>query len=435
MQYRIYYLFVLLALIYLLFKHKTQLFLVFIILIFFNGFFAFLGKEIWNIYKIVILLISVIFISRYNLLNIAKTKFVKFSFYLFSITFILTAYLNGDYFIIIFSQYAKYFILFVGFLFLYKVRNIEADRQVISKIIFEILLFQIVFSIIKYFTIGMDESTVGSISEQGGAAATSLPVLGYIFLWLKRNGYLRRKDWIFILGLIFIGFVSLKRAMWFIMPIIIGLFMLYVPGKRISFRLVLLGLLAVPMVFYFGVRLSPTLNPENKIGGIFDFNYVLDYAQKYNLGEENSDKKSGRANAAAYIYNKISTNSITKTEWLGYGLRYMYTTDYEEFRNLDLGITNKGSATGVFQTMVVSGFLGILTTVLFALSMLVKTNNNRIKIVLIGFFFWEYIFYTGIILRDPALSFLLIYLILFSDRYNNETPQYVRDNNNLQEVK
>jgi len=417
MQYNIYYFFVLIALLYLLYKNKSQLFMVFIVLIFFNGFFAFLGKNIWNVYKIILLIISIYFISRYNLLNIPKTKLVKFAFSIFSLSFILTAFLNGDYFFIIFSQYSKYFIPFAAFLFLYTFHNNESFHRAISNTIYDLLLIQIILSFIKYFTIGLEESIVGSISQQGGATATSLPILGFMFLWLKRNGKLKRNDWIFVIGLIFIGFISLKRAIWFIMPIIIGLFMFYVPGKRLSFRLIILGLFAVPLIFYLGVRLSPTLNRENRMGGSFDLNYVLNYSKRYNYGEEDSDKKSGRGNAVAYIFDKISSNSISNTEWFGYGLRFMYTTDYTEFRELDLGITNKGSATGIFQTMVASGFIGIVTLAFFALSMLIKTQNKRVRVVLIGFFFWEYVFYTGIVLRDPALSFLLIYIILFSDRF------------------
>jgi len=241
-----------------------------------------------------------------------------------------------------------------------------------------------------------------------------LPILGFMFLWIKRNGQLTRRDWIFIVGLMFIGLVSLKRAIWFVMPLIIGLFMFYVPGKKISPQLILLGIIVVPLVFYFGIRLNPSLNKENRVGGIFDFYYAMDIAEKYNFGDEKSGQTSGRGNAVIYIFNKLISNNISEKEWLGYGLRYMYITDYQEYADLELSIKNKGSATGAYQTMVSNGFIGIIVTVFFTLSMLFQTQNRKIRNVLIVFFLWEYVFYTGIILREPALSSLLVYIILLS---------------------
>ncbi|KKK52932.1 hypothetical protein LCGC14_3099890, partial [marine sediment metagenome] len=48
-------------------------------------------------------------------------------------------------------------------------------------------------------------------------------------------------------------------------------------------------------------------------------------------------------------------------------------------------------------------------------SLLSKTRNRRLKYVFIGLFIWEYFLYTGILIRDIALSFLFTYCILLSD--------------------
>jgi hypothetical protein len=278
------------------------------------------------------------------------------------------------------------------------------------------LLIQILLSIAKLIIIGPAESIVGSIASQGGAIATSLPMLGFMFIWLKKQGKLERNDWLVTLGLASIGFVSLKRAIWFIMPILIGLLMFYVPKRKIPNRVAILASLAIPLVFYFGIRLNPTLNKERKIWGSFDPGFALNYAKVYSFGEnEQSEKGVGRGGATILLIEKFVNFDFNEKEWTGYGLRFIYAANYNEFQDLNLGINHIGSATGAFQTMVSNGYIGIIAILWFALSILLKTQNRRLRYVLVGFFCWEYFFYTGSVLREMSLSFLLIYLVLFSN--------------------
>jgi hypothetical protein len=259
------------------------------------------------------------------------------------------------------------------------------------------------------------ESIVGSIASQGGANATVFPILGFMFLWLKNKGKFEAKDWLFTFGLAFIGFVSLKRAIWFIMPILMVLVLFYIPKQKIPLKVAILSLFFVPLVFYIGVRSNPTLNKEGTFGGSFDLNYVFDYAQNYMFGsKDNKQTGQGRGGATLMVYNKLVSGVVTEKDWLGYGLRFMYATDYAEFDEMEFGINGKGAATGFFQTFVSNGYVGIVATIFFVLSLLYKTKNKRLRNVLFGIFCWEYFFYTGIILRELSLSFLLIYIVLFS---------------------
>jgi hypothetical protein len=298
-------------------------------------------------------------------------------------------------------------------------------KILLSDVIFDVLKIQIGLSLLKFIIMGPAESIVGSIGSQGGALATSLPVLAFMFLWLIKKGRIESKDWWTILGFMFIGFVSLKRALWFIMPIVVALFMFYIPKRRIPNTVIFFSVLAVPLIFYLGVRFNPTLNKEGAIGGSFDAIYAFDYAKNYMFGDREERKPgTGRGGATLLLYDKILTSELSSKDWFGYGLRFIYATNYEEFEDLNFGISTKGAATGLFQTYVSSGFIGILTTVLFTLSILFKTRNRRLKYVLILFFFWEYFLYTGIVLREYSLSFLLIYLIIFSEKdlISRESP-------------
>jgi hypothetical protein len=411
-----YYLIVLGFLLYYLFRYRKQKLSIYILLLFFNGMFSFYGKNLQNVYRIVLVMLTIYWIIRTN----GVKNFNKFSiigcFIFFSITFLYATITNGDYFFIVFSQYSRYFILFSLFFILRRLFGDQQFRVWIEKLIYEILILQIILSIIKFIIIGTAESIVGTVASQGGAVATTLPMMGFMFLWLKKRGKFERNDWFIIFGLAFIGFVSLKRAIWFIMPILIILLMFFVQKKKIPLKVSIYALLAVPLVFYFGVRFNPSLNKEGHFGGSFDMGYAVDYAQKYMFGEKDINQPGqGRGGATLLLYDKFVNGDLRAQDWLGYGLRFMYTTDYEAFDELGFGISGKGAATGVFQTMVTSGYLGIIATILFVFSLLYQTKNQRLRIVLIGVFCWEYFFYTGILIRELSLSFLLIYVILYSN--------------------
>jgi hypothetical protein len=265
--------------------------------------------------------------------------------------------------------------------------------------------------------LGPIESIVGSIGSQGGALATSFPIMAFMFLWLIRKGDLRSKDWFLTFGLMFIGFVSIKRAIWFILPIIVVLCVFYIPKRKVSNKILLFAMFAVPLIFYLGVRFNPTLNKEGRVGGVFDMNYAIDYAKDYMFGSaEDIQPGTGRGGATYSLLHKLLHDELNTKDWFGHGLRFMYATDYEEFNELNLGISTKGAATGVFQNYVSGGYLGIFATVLLAFSILIKNKNYRFRLVLICFFFWEYFFYTGIILRESSLFFILIILIIYSQK-------------------
>jgi hypothetical protein len=282
------------------------------------------------------------------------------------------------------------------------------------------------------------ESIVGSLAFSGGSYGVTFPLLAFIFIWLYRKGNFSRKDWVFIVGLIFIGFVNYKRAIWFIMPIVIGLFMFYVQKKKVPQSLILLSVVLIPLIFYLGVRLNPTLNKEEKVWGSFDLGYAMDYTREYSFGKDEpySATKTGvgRGGASINLFRNLLEGDLKKEDWLGYGLTLMYVdapTDDQYLKDL-LNINSIGSATGFIQSYVVFGLIGVVVTLLFVFSFVLQIKNRRILIVLAGIFLWEYFFYTGSILREPALSFLLIYVILYSNMIWITPTQVVVDPKQMQ---
>jgi len=430
-QINLYFVFVLISFIYLLVKNRHSSFFIYILLFFYVGLFSVFSKSVFDLYKIVLTVLTVYWIYRLNPIKMqSKYFFVILSFIIFTFTFLFTAFINNDYFTISFSQYSRFFIFFVIFFIFIKVKADPELTNKLNRLIFDILFIQILLSIIKVLIIGGPrESLVGSITSQGGAAATSLPILGFIFLWIKNKGVLNRKDWFFIIGLIFIGFAGAKRAIWFIMPITIAAFMYYIPKKSIPTKYVIQILVLVPLVFYLGVRLSPTLNPDRKIWGRFDLQHTLDYAEYYSVGDfdEEETPTRGRVNSTTLVFEDLFTKKLEKEDWFGHGLRFIFASSFEEFKEMGFDISHKGSATGVYQTLIANGYLGIFSFLFFSLSLLFYNNVFRIRVVLLLLFLWEYLFYTGIMFRDYALAVLIIYAIVFSSRSAELTPDKIQN--------
>jgi len=122
----------------------------------------------------------------------------------------------------------------------------------------------------------------------------------------------------------------------------------------------------------------------------------------------------GRGGATSFLYNKLLANDLGINDFFGEGLRFIYTTSYEEFLELGYGIHSLGSANGAFQSYIANGFAGVMSFIIFSFFIINNTKSNRLRNVLLLFFFWEYFFYTGILFRYPSLAILLIFVIIFS---------------------
>jgi hypothetical protein len=418
----IYWFIVFLTFLYILRKNYKSQLKVLIILCFYTGLASFLGKSIENPYKILLVIFSFYLLLKKNgLSHLSKKEHILlFVFFLFSISFFCSALINNDYFNLTFSQFGKYITPICLFYVLHRILIKSPDAfSTLNSLFFSLLSIQIILSFVKIITIGFKESTVGSIAYDGGGPAAILPILGFILLWLDKKGNFTRKDWIYTLLLFLIGIVSFKRAILFIMPVFIFLFMYYVP-RRLKAKHLLYGLPLLPLIFYIGVRLNPTLNKESKIGGSFDFHYVLDYAQKYSFGKTSQSSGvqlgQGRGGATLLLISKLfNDQSLSSKDMWGIGLKGVYTTDYEEFEKNNYEVNSKGSITGVFQSYLTAGFVGVMVTILLIISIAGLILEPRIRIVVALLLFWDYLFYSGLILRTQSLFVLLFFIIIYSN--------------------
>ena len=433
------------ALIYMLWKYRKDNISLLFILLSWPRVFVFYGKTVENMYKIAMLLLCIYFFYQlYTYRTYQKReRWLLITFALFSIQFILSVFLyTQNTLTIVLSQYSRYVeVLLLYFIVKHIIYNGKGER--LLALFYDIGLIQIIISVFKMFAIGWQmEGLVGSFQIIGGEMGTTIPILWFINLWYYRKGQLGKWDWLYVLGLLLVGFTTGKRAVMFILPVVVAAFMIYVPKLRLKGSTIAMTILLVPLLLYCGVRLTPTLNPEHKIWGSFDWEYAMGYAETYQFGKEGLQGQSdaiaqadehiqyaggaiiaqknqyieaeGRGGATiAMLRLLIGEHETINQDWWGLGFNSMYSTDYAQFDKLPLTIhlNHKGSATGVFQSYVTTGLLGALCTILFSFAFLFYCRHKRIKYVLLAICAWEYFMYTGILFRTPMFMAVLFVVI------------------------
>ena len=437
--------FVICTLIYMLWKYRRDYISLLVILLSWPRVFIFYGKSMENMYKVAMLLLCVYFFYQlYAYRTFQKReRWIAVTFVLFSVQFALSVLLfTQNTITIILSQYSRY-IEIVLLYFIIKRIIYQGQGEYLHKLFYDIGLMQIVISVFKMFAIGWQmEGLVGSFTIIGGAQGTTIPILCFINLWYYRKGQFGKLDWLYILGLLLVGFTTGKRAVMFILPVVVAAFMIYVPKLRLKGSTIAITILLVPLLLYLGVRLTPTLNPEHKIWGSFDWEHAMGYAETYQFGKEglqgqaevlnqaNSEhvqysggyvgttkqhiEAEGRGGATiAMLRLLIGQQETIDQDWWGLGFNSMYSTNYEEFDKLPLTIrvNHKGSATGVFQSYVTTGLLGAICTILFGFVFLFYCRHKRLKYVLLAICAWEYFMYTGFIFRTPMFMAVLFTVI------------------------
>ena len=442
--------FVTILLVYMLWKYRKDNISLLFILLSWPRVFVFYGKTIENMYKIAVLLMCIYFFYQLYAYRFyqKRERWIAITFVLFSIQFMLSVLLYTQNTItIILSQYSRYIEILLLYFIVKQIIYNGKCNQLLS-LFYDIGLMQILISIVKMFTVSFNqEGLVGSFSIIGGAMGTTIPILWFVILWYYRKGKFTNKDWLYILGLFLVGFTSGKRAVMFILPVVVAAFMIYVSKLRLKSSTIAMTILLVPLLLYLGVRLTPTLNPEHKIWGSFDWEYAMGYAETYQFGKEglqgqaavldqtNSEQVQSNGGYVGEGSNKIEASgrggatiamlrlligeheTIEQDRW-GLGFNSMYSTDYEEFDKLPLTIqlNHKGSATGVFQSYVTTGLLGAFCTILFSFIFLFYCRHKRTKYVLLAICAWEYFMYTGILFRTPVFMAIL-FIVIHSVNY------------------
>ena len=243
---------------------------------------------------------------------------------------------------------------------------------------------------------------------------------------------------ILILGFILFGIIGEKRFIVGMVPAIMFItFIFYIIKIKkadigLIFKYLLIGLIVGSILVYMGVRLSPTLNPDNKIMGRFDLAYAIDYALNYENSEYRDKAEMSRSKGlvyfAQYLFEKGPICFL-----IGDGAGKLVESQYSGKKGtmLDVYGVRYGGRMGFVWLYLQVGILGVLSYLLFYLALIrVVWKNFRYKyeylaFIMIGLvFFIDFSIYSDVSIKFTALnsSFLLLGSFILNDikAYNIE---------------
>ncbi len=431
------------TLIYICRKYKKNNIAIFIIFLFWGGLFADMGKIVQNLYKMAVFGYSLFLLtSSYSNFSNKKINSIAAFFLLFTLSLVLPSLLLfGATPTLVFAQLYKYIAPFALLpILIYTCRNDIYGSVQFNKLFGDILILQIGMNIVKLLLIGnWYEGLVGSITGvTGGGAGTTLPQLGLLWFALNTNMNIKKKKYIlFLIGMLFIGWMAGKRAIWLLFPIIFFLLSFFV-SKTINIKRVMPLIALLPLFFYFGLRLSPTLNPERKLWGSFDPKYAWNYAMDYSTGKEdpsgNRAEGQGRVGANSLLFEMffMSDELDLTTRFFGLGIDHIFSADYNMYRssNYYLGVNHRGSLTGFGMFTLAYGIAGTVSFLLYLFSVITCVQNRNLKYILGGVILFDFIFYNSTIVQQPALMSMMMFLLLYSNNVYTKRGIYIGTNAN-----
>jgi hypothetical protein len=268
------------------------------------------------------ILIVGLFVKKIIEIALGNTRiiFPGLKYALFSgIVVIISAVLNGKSIVEI-ALFTKIIYVYY-FLFITLVNENFSQKELNRFYSFFKALFviQLIAVGIKYSILGISEAGgIGTISLASGSLSTILPMFASCYLLAM---YFYTKNYKYVIGIFCftaLGIIGEKRAIVFFIPLTFFIVLLLFQTKRATIISVfkqksflknfLLLLLASIIAVYAIVRLSPTLNPDNEIGGRFSFSYAIEYGQKYTTRDKVDNAYAvGRTVAPLLAYKTVES--------------------------------------------------------------------------------------------------------------------------------
>jgi hypothetical protein len=357
---------------------------------------------------------------------VTKEK-IETPFWGYFLAFILVSIISKTNAVIPLFSYSYFLIYtclsYVYFLVIVNDENLDRYRFII-KIAVIFYIIQIPASWIKYVTVGQQELYIGTISVSSGSLSTFVPLFAITCLIALYFFKPDKLQILLMIGFFFVGVIGHKRALVFFIPItVIAIYLIYnlKARKLVSFkslRFMVFVALASLSVFYFAVRLNPTLNPDNKFWGRFDYQYFTEYAENYTSSEGRSHqemrRKDGLIYFANYLYNSETTNFLFG-DGAGRLVDSRYTASSNDMLSL-YGVRYGGRMSFVWLYLQV-GAMGLLVYLAFILKIAhmvwLNYKNNPYYLMFLGMTFiylLDFFTYSNVFLRYHCLSTLHMFL-------------------------
>ncbi len=422
----LYYLVATVLMLVMLWNYRQNLLALLLILLAFSGTIAYWiprGMQVINI--VTVLLSTYLAIEKKLWTTFSCFRYLIASFMIFSLYFVLNNLLNhSESILMIFSQYSKYYVPFVCLLlFLYYAIKNALYLRYFNQLIGNILIIQACISVYKFWIFGgiFFEGMVGTFGAlKGGGIGTSFPLVALCWVAINSNMDIRKwKSWLFVAGLLLVGIAAGKRAVILLFPMLFLLLSVFVCKKKYSNRVWIVIAMA-PLLFYLGVRLTPTFNPENKVWGSFDLEYMMNYTKEYSTGHvEEGEEYKGRLGSAFSLWNILKdTDNYSNKILLGEGVGRAYSSieerkDYNQFGQ-DYNLNSRGDITGVLMLYIAIGIVGVILLIIYYVFLFRIVRYKRLRWVLFLLVMFDFIFYNSTMIRNPFVSTLMMFVIVYS---------------------
>ena len=424
-----YYLIATVLMLIVLWNYRRNLFAILVILMAFSGTIAYWiprGTQMMNV--VTVLLSSYLLIRNQLWKDFQYFRYLVVCFVVFSLYFVFNNLsVHHDGVLFVFSQYSKYLVPFVCLLlFIHYARRDTIYLRYFNRLIGLLLLIQVVISAYKFILLGGHhwEGMVGTFGGlRGGGTGTSFPLVALCWVAINSNMDIRKwKSWLFIAGLLLLGIAAGKRAVILLFPILFIILSVYVCKKKYSNR-VWIMIAVAPLIFYLGVRLTPTFNPEKKVWGSFDLEYMMNYTENYAMGEvgegEEREDYTGRVGSALAFWEIfVDTDNYSVKTLLGEGTEKAYTSSedresYDQYGK-ELGLTHRGDVTGILMLYIAIGIVGVLLFIVYYWFLFRLVRYKRLRWVLFALVMFDFVFYNSMMIRDPFVSMVMMFVIVYS---------------------
>jgi len=417
------------------------------ILAFFKGVLELIGiNESYLQLIIDMLIISIFFISLIFMIERRDIIVLGSKITIIFLLFIIISFLLTDLTPIYLILFLRKFFIYI--LFLYALLNIEfeeEEKESLFKLLVVLFLIQIPSAFIKLIVLGGTlEDIAGTMSVAEGSLATIMPLFGIsyaISLYLNDN---RIKYILLILLFMSIGLISNKLGiLFYIFILFIFLTILYAKKRTNSFlfntsflKNISKVVIYLLIIFVLFVSINPRANPEHKVGGSIDIDYLIKFTKDYNTLKLKGSKVEGdgRSEAPSLAFKRLENGGLINI-LVGYGAGDIVESSLLPYENplLEKYNIGYGGRLGVVWIMMQLGVIGVIIFVIFQISLFIKVykkyaeatvKEDVIKILamlgIILIFFIDFFTYSSELLYSSGITIAYYFLIYYIVTYQNK---------------
>ena len=339
--------------------------------------------------------------------------------------------------------------LLIYYLFFYALLNTpftKEEKDVFVKVLIILFLVQIPAAFIKLILLGGTlEKIVGTVSIGEGSLATVMPLVAIAFLISKYLVYKNIKYIILVLFFISIGLISNKLGILFYV-VFLFIFITYLYSSKkssgginfIFFKKMTLTSIYISVIVALFISLNPRANPEHKIGGSIDLDYLITYTQHYNTLKLKGSRveADGRSDAPFVAFNKLSNGGLLNI-LVGYGPGDIIKSMFSKYKDPLLAKYNigYGGRLGLVWVMMQVGLVGVFIFLLFHLYVFYRAyyfykyidSNNKEELYLSIFFlsiviiyFLDFFTYSSKMIHSPSVAITYFFSIYYLFSYEKE---------------